>query len=230
MHLSRRTRPRNARNGGQRSSSDEHDQLTQLYEQHAGSITEYALRRTTGADAADVVADTFMVAWRRVGDIPPEPNTLPWLYGVARRVLANQRRSTRRRTSLHDRLRHEFLEYESVSDRAEVAERFGCVADALAQLSDDDAELLRLTAWEGLTPTQIAAALDIDAAAARQRLHRARTRLRDRIDSGAPKPESQRGPAFVAQLSAVRPPAPDRAVDRLAADGLASEWSAGDAS
>lgn len=166
-------------------SLDNEDRMTRLYERHAGSITAYALRRASGADAADVVADTFMVAWRRHHEIPEEPNTLPWLYGVARRVLANQRRSTRRRGKLHERLRDEFIEHDSTSDRSIATDSFQSVATALEQLSHDDAELLRLTAWEGLGPTEIATVLDIDPGAVRQRLRRARTRLRGQLDTDA---------------------------------------------
>jgi len=162
------------------------DHMTDVYARHSGSITAYALRRASGADAADVVADTFMVAWRRHGEIPDEPNTLPWLYGVARRVLANQRRSIRRRGALHERLRDEFVEFESGADPTVTTERFDCVAAALTRLSDDDAELLRLTAWEGLGPTEIATALDADPGAVRQRLRRARTRLRGAMEAADP--------------------------------------------
>lgn len=168
-----------------RRAPDNADRMTRLYQQHAGSITAYALRRAGGADAADVVADTFMVAWRRYDEIPDEPNTLPWLYGVARRVLANQRRSTRRRGRLHERLRDEFVEHEATSDRSIATDSFQCVATALTRLSDDDAELLRLTAWEGLSPTEIATVLEVDAGAVRQRLRRARTRLRGQLDTDA---------------------------------------------
>lgn len=157
--------------------------VTRAYEQHAGAIAAYALRRANAADAADVVADTFLVAWRRHDEIPDEPNTLPWLYGVARRVLANQRRSRDRRTRLHDRLRTEFTEFDARSDRVEDTEDFRRVAIALSSLSDDDAELLRLTAWEGLSPTELAVTMRVEPGAVRQRLRRARQRLRQHLDT-----------------------------------------------
>ena len=100
--MSRRPRPRPHR---ATCDGDADLVVTRVYERYAADIAAYALRRSAAADAADVVADTFLVAWRRRGDIPAEPKTLPWLYGVARRVLANQRRSRNRRTRLHDRLR-----------------------------------------------------------------------------------------------------------------------------
>jgi len=155
--------------------------VTRAYERHAGAIAAYALRRSAPADAADIVADTFLVAWRRHDEIPAEPDTLPWLYGVARRVLSNQRRSRDRRTRLHDRLRTDFIEFDSRTPRAEDTEHFRRVAAAMNALSDDDAELLRLTAWEGLSPSELATTMQLEPDAVRQRLRRARQRLRKRL-------------------------------------------------
>jgi RNA polymerase sigma factor (sigma-70 family) len=169
---------------------DEHSVITSLYERYAGHIAAYALRRTTRADAADVVADTFLVVWRRHREVPHEPDTLPWLYGVARRVLANQRRSGERRGKLHERLQSQFVEYDDDARHIEDTERFRRVATALSKLSDDDAELLRLTTWEALSATEIALTLQLDPSAVRQRLHRARQRLRRQLaadgSDGAP--------------------------------------------
>ncbi|MDJ0770360.1 MAG: sigma-70 family RNA polymerase sigma factor [Ilumatobacter sp.] len=193
------SRRRRTRSRPPAEQADVEQLVTHAYERHAGAIAAYALRRAAPADAADVVADTFLVAWRRHVEIPDEPDTLPWLYGVARRVLANQRRSRDRRTRLHDRLRTEFIEFDTRVDRVEDTERFQRVASALACLSDDDAELLRLTAWEGLTPTEIATAIGLEPSAVRQRLRRARQRLRHRLAADGPDvagrdPAGQRGP------------------------------------
>ncbi len=160
--------------------------VSRAYERHAGAIGAYALRRAAAADAADVVADTFLVAWRRHDEMPDEPHTLPWLYGVARRVLANQRRSRDRRTRLHDRLRTEFIEFDTRADRIEDTDHYRRVAAAMSTLNDDDAELLRLTAWEDLTPTQIATAMELEPSAVRQRLRRARQRLRSGLAEDQP--------------------------------------------
>ena len=158
--------------------------VTAIYERHAGAIAAYALRRAPAADAADVVADTFLVAFRRHDEMPGEPNTLPWLYGVARRVLANQRRSNERRTRLHERLRHEFVDFDQRNAGALDTDEFRQVAAALSALSADDAELLRLTAWEGLSPAELAMTMDLDASVVRQRLRRARQRLRRQLGAG----------------------------------------------
>src|SRR5918911_48988 len=77
------------------------ERFARLYEEHSGRVLAYALRRAAPDVAADVVAETFLVAWRRFDDVPAEP--LPWLLGVARRVLANRRRSERRLERVRER-------------------------------------------------------------------------------------------------------------------------------
>ena len=140
-------------------------EFDELYREHAGHVLAYCLRR--GPDTAeDALAETFAVAWRRRDAIPEEP--LPWLYGVARRVLANQRRSARRQGAVADRL--------AAEPRPEGREAEPVLA-ALAQLRPADRELLLLVAWEGLTHAQVAQALGTTTAACRVRLFRARRRL-----------------------------------------------------
>ena len=151
--------------------------LSRLYRDHGREITGYALRRAAGPeDAANVVAETFLVAWRRLGEVPVDEEARLWLYGVARRVLANQHRAERRRTKLGRRLA-ESLRTELATDAVpggEAAE----VLRAMARLGDEDRELLLLVSWEELSPGQAAKVLGISSLAARSRLHRARRRLR----------------------------------------------------
>jgi RNA polymerase sigma factor (sigma-70 family) len=135
----------------------------------------YVMRRTEdGHDAADVLAETFLIAWRRLDDVPAGDGARPWLYGVARRVLANHRRGERRRTALGDRLRGEL---EAAAPPADHHEPSSAVAAAFRGLSDDDRELLSLVGWEGLNAGQIAAVLGCSRNAVRIRLHRARRRF-----------------------------------------------------
>lgn len=142
----------------------------------------YVLRRVTRPeDGADVIAETFLVAWRRLDEVPDGEEARLWLYGVARRVLANQRRGERRRTALAERLRAELATAPAVD---EPETRLGELADALASLAESDRELLRLEGWEGLDTAQIATALSISPNAVRIRLHRARRRLAHRLDRG----------------------------------------------
>lgn len=151
-----------------------------LFDEHLELLLGYALRRVgSPEDAADVVADTMMVAWRRLDDVPADAETKLWLYGVARRVLANHRRGEARRHSLGDRLR-EGLQSTS-PDHAGSVDSAVAVRAALASLGAEDRELIQLTAWEGLEPRDVAVVLGVPAQTVRTRLHRARARLRRAI-------------------------------------------------
>ncbi|WP_053225942.1 RNA polymerase sigma factor [Solirubrobacter soli] len=149
-----------------------------LYRAHARHVLAYALRRTDAATADDVVSEVFLIVERRLEDVPADAR--PWLYGVARRVLANQRRAAGRRSALHDALGV------LVRDRAPAAPpAFPAdvpLLEALAALRADDREVLMLTAWEGLDAAAAAAVLGCSTAAVHTRLHRARGRLQVALD------------------------------------------------
>jgi RNA polymerase sigma-70 factor (ECF subfamily) len=143
-----------------------------LYVAHRDDVWRYFKRRTP-ADHEDLVTEVFLVAWRRRDQVPREP--LPWLYGVARRVLANHRRADDRREALAARAAaHAAV---AAPDPAEAVGLRTDLARALAGLSDHDRELVLLVAWEGLTLAEAAAALGCRRGAAAVRLHRARRRL-----------------------------------------------------
>jgi RNA polymerase sigma-70 factor (ECF subfamily) len=145
-----------------------------LYRELYAPISGYVLRRVSAPeDAAEVIAETFVTLWRRLDACPAGEDARPWLFGVARRVLANQRRGERRRTALAERLMVE-------RDPAEVsvpAGSDGRVARAFAELSESDREVLALLAWEELTREELAIALGVSRPVARLRLHRARRRF-----------------------------------------------------
>ncbi|MGH2868879.1 MAG: RNA polymerase sigma factor [Solirubrobacteraceae bacterium] len=149
-----------------------------LYAKHHTVLSRYVLRRTDRADdAADVVAETFLVVWRRLDDAPVE-NVHLWLYGVARRVLANHRRSERRRSQLAAQLQNDLGARGAASSGREM---FSELATAFRSLSDGDREILALEGWEQLDPGEIATVLGCSRNAARIRLHRARRRLRGAV-------------------------------------------------
>lgn len=144
-----------------------------LYRAHAGAVRGYTLRRIDVATADDVVSDVFLVAWRRLGEVPDDP--LPWLLGVARRVLANKRRGAARQTALRGRLAAEPQVVASHDDPEESpGDR---VLAALALLRPADREVLMLSAWEGLEPARAARVLGVRTGTFTMRLHRARRRL-----------------------------------------------------
>jgi RNA polymerase sigma-70 factor (ECF subfamily) len=151
----------------------------ELYAANMRAVLGYVLRRCADPDeAADVAAETFLIAWRRLGDVPLGAEGRLWLFGAARRVIANHDRSARRRDRLTGRLRDELRRQLPNHGTAEV----GPALEALADLPEADRELLMLIGWEELTPGEAARALGISSAAARVRLHRARRRLRARLD------------------------------------------------
>jgi RNA polymerase sigma factor (sigma-70 family) len=156
-------------------------------------VLGYLLRRTAnGEDAADVLAETFLTAWRRLDDVPGGDEARPWLYGVARRVLANHHRGERRRTALGDRLRAELAGVVPPSPDDDLA----TIADAFRELAEGDRELLSLVAWEGLDPGQIATAFGCSRNAARIRLHRARRRFAAALERRGATARTPRAPVL----------------------------------
>jgi RNA polymerase sigma-70 factor (ECF subfamily) len=159
--------------------------LEALYVQHADAVFAYARRRAEAAVAEDVVMEVFLVACRRLEDVP-DP-ALPWLLACARRVLANQRRSAARAQSLSARLQ-QAGRAAGVDDRAA-----GLLGSALEKLGDSDREIILLSAWEGLDLSGLAFTLDCSRGAAAVRLHRARRRLRramEREGSATAEPQT----------------------------------------
>lgn len=141
-----------------------------FYDDAYPRVMKYALRRARSRDDAhDAVADTMLVAWKRLDEVPEDERRIPWIYGVARRVLANQYRSADRRRRLSARLEGE--------PAPTTPPDFDAIHQALDALRPDDRELLSLVAWEDLDNDEIAVVLGITAAAVAVRLHRARNRL-----------------------------------------------------
>jgi RNA polymerase sigma factor (sigma-70 family) len=154
------------------------------YRELYSPICGYALRRVSDPeDAAEVVAESFLTLWRRWDEAPKGAALRPWLYGVARRIAANQRRGTVRRTALAMRLTQDFrTTLATIPPPDEGTASEGSLRRAFAALSDSDRELLALVAWEGLTPSELATALGVSGPVARLRLHRARRRLAAHLD------------------------------------------------
>lgn len=170
------------------------DRFRAMYAAHFGAILSYALRRVAATeDAADVVAETFLIAWRRCADVPLGSEARLWLYGAARRVLANHVRGEGRRDRLGERLRTELAGQVVVRDPADEVVQVRTVREALARLDQADREVLELTAWEQLAPREIAVALGLSPQVVRSRLSRARARLRERLDEAGTDPVPDRG-------------------------------------
>jgi len=154
---------------------DREERFTRLVQEHADALHRYLRRRYVVGDATDVedlLADVLAVAWRRVDDIP-DGAELPWLYGVARRRLSNARTRRGRRERITATIRAR-----SASAGAEdVALADLSLREALDRLPDKEREALTLTAWEGLSPPELALALGVSVNAAAVRLSKAKSKL-----------------------------------------------------
>jgi RNA polymerase sigma-70 factor (ECF subfamily) len=147
--------------------------LEALFAAHARAVCAYARRRVGAAEADDVVAETFTVAWRRLDALPERP--LPYLIGIARKVIANRSRAGRRRGALMASLISQASAGRSVAEGDPLA-----AAEArrvLAQLPDGEREALLLVAWDGLSPEDAAVVLGCSRNAVDLRLFRARRRI-----------------------------------------------------
>jgi RNA polymerase sigma-70 factor (ECF subfamily) len=160
------------------------------FREHYAAVMAFALRRTPAREAAeDVAAETFAVAWRRRAVIPVEP--LPWLYGIALRIIANQRRSSERRRRLGDRLEHEANVHEVAAEPADAIDRREAFSSAFRRLGENEREVLRLVAWEGLNTREAASALGCSPAAFRVRLYRARRGLAKHLAAAGHSPDER---------------------------------------
>jgi RNA polymerase sigma-70 factor (ECF subfamily) len=157
-----------------------------LYAQHASAIKGYAVRRIGPTRADDMVAEVFLIAWRRLDQVPAEPR--PWLFGVAMRVLANERRRAARYDAALGRLEPAAATLDPAESSLLAS---GPVQQALRDLSDSDREALLLTAWEGLSHREAALALGVKEATFTVRLHRAKRRLGRAIKHGPPARTTQ---------------------------------------
>lgn len=152
------------------------DRFRSLCDDHYEAVLRFARRRTDPASAEDVVAETFLVAWRRLDDVPARPGeALPWLYAVARNCLLNVGRGETRQRAVAVRLASQTApgrggHVDSIGDRLDLA-------DAWRRLTTEEQEVLALTVWEDLTSPQAGRVLGISSAAYRVRLTRARRSL-----------------------------------------------------
>jgi RNA polymerase sigma factor (sigma-70 family) len=148
-----------------------------LYREHRAALLSYLIRRVEQPeDAADLLTEVFLVAMRRPDRVPEGGEAKLWLYGVARRLLANYRRGVRRRAAAVDQLAKS-LATQAIGPPPTVETL--AVLQQLKLLSIDDRELITLVAWDGLSPSEAARVLGLKPGTARARLSRLRRRLQD---------------------------------------------------
>ena len=157
-----------------------------LYEAHHRAVLAYCARRASRADAWDAASEVFLVAWRRLDELPPSHEVRAWLIGVAYKVLANQRRGEQRRRRLVQRSVGAEIDASSLPEMQLIQnEEEAEVIDALAQLHPRDREIIQLSLWEELSPADIAGILGISRAAVDQRYARAKQRLAKELERQA---------------------------------------------
>jgi RNA polymerase sigma factor (sigma-70 family) len=164
-----------ARSEGLLGVNDPEERFTALYDRHYRRVLGYVLLRAEHGVAEDVSSETFLVAWRRLDEMPEQ--TLPWLLGVARNLLAKQRDSRQRRKALLDRITVRVAEEQLIWDIAEQVVDKDAALTALASMPEKDLEAMALATWHGLDPQESAAVMGCSVRAYHARLHRARKRL-----------------------------------------------------
>jgi RNA polymerase sigma-70 factor (ECF subfamily) len=159
-----------------------------LYRAHAREVHGYCMRRTSSEEAKDATSEVFLVAWRRYGDVPQGDEALPWLYGVARNVLANRARSVRRRDRLAAKAAaHHDQAVPGAEPQIVRNEEHAELLKALSGLPEKDREILRLVEWEGLSREQVAEMFFVSRAAIDKRIARAYRKMARIL--GVPKPD-----------------------------------------
>jgi RNA polymerase sigma factor (sigma-70 family) len=159
--------------------------LEQLWRRHLPAVLNYARRRTGSVDDAhEVAADVFVTAWRLIDTVPEGREARLWLFTVARHAVLNTARTNIRRTRLAERIADELALHPTVGNTVDAQDTTAVqVREALSRLRETDRELLVLVSWDGLTAAEAAQVLDLNPAAVRVRLHRARQRLRVHLQS-----------------------------------------------
>ncbi|MEU4427410.1 sigma-70 family RNA polymerase sigma factor [Actinoplanes sp. NPDC024001] len=169
---------------------DREGRFRALYADTHADVLRFARRRVHPSHAEDVVADAFLVAWRRLEEAPPSSgDARAWLFGIARNCLLNTARGLGRQDALAVRIAEITRPAEAGAPEDDAAVQRLDLAAAWRQLNAGEQETLALTVFEGLTSPQAARVLGITAASYRLRLLRARRALRRHLERAEPGPE-----------------------------------------
>jgi RNA polymerase sigma-70 factor (ECF subfamily) len=163
------------------SCQEDQRRFEALYRSTRLDVLAYLARRTGDREqAADLLAETYPIAWRKLHEIPEDPRARLWLFGVARNLLRNHDRAHQSQTVLTQRLAHEMTTLTGDTSKDNQNET---LRQALDELPAKEQEVILLTAWEGLAPREIASVLGTSANVVRVRLARARSKLRPQLKS-----------------------------------------------
>jgi RNA polymerase sigma-70 factor (ECF subfamily) len=170
--------------------SDQEARFAELYRRYGQQLHAYCLRRTPASQAADAVAETFLVAWKKIDEVPNGGDALPWLYAVAYRVLSHQWRHKARSRRLIERLSGLANAEAPPPDVLLVRnEEYRMVIKASSRLKSIDQEVLRLTLWEELSHADVAVVLGIEVGVVKQRAYRARRNLANEYQKMTREPQ-----------------------------------------
>lgn len=157
--------------------------FTRIYEAHHDDVLAYCARRVNRAEADDVACDVFVVLWRKIEEVHDE-TARAWLFAVAHNTIVNRWRGAARNSRFRLRLaRAANPQPESTEEIVVRREQDREILAAVAKLRAADQEVLRLAAWEELSPSEIAIVIGCSVSAAEQRLHRAKKRLSKALPS-----------------------------------------------
>jgi RNA polymerase sigma factor (sigma-70 family) len=177
------------------SSIDDPAAFATIFDRHAGSIHRFLARRVEPAAADGLLGDVFRIAFERRESFDQERSSArPWLYGIATNVIARHRRSEHRRLRALARLAsareadYDDLVGDRVSEAIDADGKWAQLVEVIDDLPPDERDTLLLYAWEELSYSDIAAALDVPVGTVRSRLNRARRRLRALHEAGSLAP------------------------------------------
>jgi RNA polymerase sigma factor (sigma-70 family) len=188
-----------------RKEADRRVTFEHLFRETRSDLLAYALRRSTDPeDAADLLAETYLIAWEKIDALPRGEQARLWLFGVMRNVLLRGVRRSASRQALAQRLATELQRASASPERAVDDETVAALHAAVNSLPPREQEIVMLTAWEGLTPREIATVLGTSANAVRIRLHRARVQLKRRLDPTALDLPSSGPPTLDSHASVAR--------------------------
>ncbi len=154
-----------------------------IYQSYYRHVYAYCRRRTTTDKVEDAVAETFLTAWRKIDEVPPGDEALPWLYSVSYRVLGHLWRGASRQSRLETRLNSVGVSpVASAEEYVVVDQESRRAIDALSKLRASEQEILRLSVWEELSHAEIAEVLGLTTDAVKQRFSRARKKLAQELN------------------------------------------------
>jgi RNA polymerase sigma factor (sigma-70 family) len=181
------------------ASLAEPERFAEIFDRHFATVFRFAERRVGRDQAAEVASETFARGFAKRGSFRPDAvDALPWLLGIASKLILHERRRFVRYLAAVERASAETRTAEQDGGLSSADRRLDAPGDrsrmraALLQLPDLDRELLLLVAWDDLSYEDAAAVLELPLGTVRSKLHRAKARLRELLEPNGRNPDDQR--------------------------------------